>query len=308
MPVHKQFWYWFLSDVSGSITHVFEIVREGQTGVEDTNPAPGVPGAAALCDPLDVEAARVAEMVEQAQSRCEGMLFTATPTQDLDAVITCQHLANQAFALMPRTLTALTNRAGSNEREWVPDEIALALNVSSGTGWSLQHLAVQACELPGLVEAVEADLLSDRHLRAVVRAVCDPELDLTLEHRQAAIAITLARYHGQSPHELAKELSKLILQIDLTAQRRQDRADTARGVRSWARPNGQASVMLTGPTPQIGAVLAALTRQDHLTEHKPGDTRSQDNRSFDLAIALLTGGTQATSGSEATIVSVKYRV
>ena len=66
--------------------------------------------------------------------------------------------------------------------------------------------------------------------------------------------------------------------------------------------------MLTGPTPQIGAVLAALTRQDHLTEHKPGDTRSQDNRSFDLAIALLTGGTQATSGSEATIVSVKYRV
>ena len=87
-------------------------------------------------------------MVEQAQSQFDGMLFTATPTQDLDAVTACQHLANQAFALMLRTLTALTNRAGSDEREGVPDEIALALNVSSGTGWSLQHLAVHACELP----------------------------------------------------------------------------------------------------------------------------------------------------------------
>ena len=242
-------------------------------------------------------------MVEHAQSRFDGMLFTATPAQDLDAVTACQHLANQAFALMLRTLTALTNRAGSDEREWVPDEIALALNVSSGTGWSLQHLGVQACELPRLLEAVEANQLSDRHLRAVIRTVCDPELGLTLEHRQAAIAIMLTHYHGQTPHELAKELSKLILQIDLTAaQRRQDHADTARGVRSWARPNGQASVMLTGPTPQISAVLAALTRQDHLTEHEPDDTRSHDNRLFDLAIALLTGGTQATSGWEATIV------
>jgi len=204
---------------------------------------------------------------------------------------------------MLRTLTALTNRAGSDEREWVPDEIALALNVSSGTGWSLQHLAVQACELPGLVEAVEANQLSDRHLRAVVRTVCDPELGLTLEHRQATIAIMLTRHHGQTPHELAKELSKLILQIDLTAaQRRQDHADTARGVRSWARPNGQASVMLTGPTPQISAVLAALTRHDHLLSRDSEDQRSHDNRLFNLAVALLTGGTQAPGGWEATIV------
>ena len=202
-------------------------------GVADTHPGPDLPVDGALCDPLNVEAIRVAGMVEAAQSRCEGMLFTATPTQDLDAVITCQHLANQAFALMLRTLTALTNRAGSDEREGVPDEIALALNVSSGTGWFLQHLAVQACELPGLLEAVEANQLSDRHLRAVVRTVCDPELGLTLEHRQATIAIMLSRYHGQTPHELAKDLSKLVLQIDLAAaQRRQDHADTARGVRS----------------------------------------------------------------------------
>lgn len=137
---------------------------------------------------------------------------------------------------MLRTLTALTNRAGSNEREWVPDEIALALNVSSGTGWSLQHLAVHACELPGLLEALKSNQLSDRQLRAVIRTVCDPELNLTLEHRQAAIAIMLARYHGQTPHELAKELSKLILQIDLAAaQHRQDHTDTARGPEADAR-------------------------------------------------------------------------
>lgn len=72
-------------------------------GVTDTHPGPDLPVAEALCDPLDIDAARVAAMVEQAQSRLDGMLFTATPTQDLGAVITCQHLANQAFALMLRT-------------------------------------------------------------------------------------------------------------------------------------------------------------------------------------------------------------
>ena len=182
-----QFWRWFLSDVADSITHMFEIVREGQADVENTNPAPGAPGAAALQDPLDVEAARVAEMVEQAQSRFDGMLFTATPTQDLDAVTACQHLANQAFALMLRTLTALTNRAGSDEREEVPDEIALALNVSSGTGWSLQHLAVQACELPGLVEAVEANQLGDR-VQTVQRAADATYLAVRAESRVIARA------------------------------------------------------------------------------------------------------------------------
>jgi len=107
----------------------------------------------------------------------------------------------------------------------------------------------------------------------------------------------LSRYHGQTPHELAKDLRKLVLQIDLAAaHRRQDHADTARGVRSWARPNGQASVQLTGPTPQIGAVLAALTRHDHLLSRDSEDQRSHDNRLFDLAVALLTGGTQAPGG------------
>jgi len=58
-------------------------------GVADTHPGPDLPVDGALCDPLDVEAVRVAEMVEQAQSRFDGMLFTATPTQDLDAVTAC---------------------------------------------------------------------------------------------------------------------------------------------------------------------------------------------------------------------------
>lgn len=254
-------------------------------------------------DLLDRNAARIAGLVEQAVSRYDGMLFTATPTQDLDAVIASQHLLNQAFALQLRTLTATSNRAIGDERYWVSDEVGLALGLSAVTGDALLRLATQACELPGLLEAVEANLLTDRHLRAVVRTVCDADLALTLEHRQAVVAIMLTRYTGQTPNELTKLLSKLILQIDLAAaQRRQELADTARGIRAWERVNGQASVMLTGPKPQIGAVLAALARQDSISERQPGDERSHDNRLFDLAVALLTGGAEAQGGWEATIV------
>ena len=52
---------------------------------------------------MDADAVRVAGLVRQAQDRWDGMLFTTTPTQDLDAVTACQHLQNQAFALMLRT-------------------------------------------------------------------------------------------------------------------------------------------------------------------------------------------------------------
>lgn len=252
---------------------------------------------------MDADAVRVAGLVERAQSRWDGMLFTATPTQDLDAVTACQHLQNQAFALMLRTLVATSNRASGDERCWVADEVALAIGASTATGDALLHLATSACELPGLVEAVEANLLTERHVRAVLRVVDDPALDLSLEHRQAVIAIMLTRFTGQTPTELTAMLRRLVLQIDLyAAQRRQDNATARRDVRAWEHPNGQAGLQLTGPKPQISAVLSALARQDSLQTREPSDERTRDNRLFDLAVALLTGGAEASGGWDATIV------
>ena len=119
---------------------------------------------------------RVAGWVEAAIGRADGMLFTATPTQDLDEVIVWQQLANQVFAGMLRTLTAACNRASTAERFWVGDEVALAIGASAGTGSALVLLAAQACELPGLVEAVEDNLLTERHLRAVLPVLHDVQL------------------------------------------------------------------------------------------------------------------------------------
>jgi len=252
---------------------------------------------------MDADAVRVAGMVRRAQDRWDGMLFTATPTQDLDAVTACRHLQNQAFALMLRTLVATSNRADAQQRAWVADEVALAIGASAATGDALLHLAVSACELPGLVDAVEANQLTERHVRTALRVVDDPELDLSLEHRQAIIAIMLTRFNGQTPSELTAMLRRLVLLVDVdAARRRQDNATARRDMRVWERLNGQASVQLTGPKPQISAVLSALARQDGLQSHEPDDERTRDARLFDLAVALLTGGAEASGGWDATIV------
>jgi len=205
---------------------------------------------------MDADAVRVAGLVRQAQDRWDGMLFTATPTQDLDAVTACQHLQNQAFALMLRTLVATSNRADTQQRAWVADEVALAIGASAATGDALLHLALSACELPGLVDAVEANQLTERHVRAALRVVDDPELDLPLEHRQAIIAIMLTRFTGQTPSELTAMLRRLVLLVDVDAAgRRQDNATARRDVRGWERLNGQASEPLRAQAPdQRGAV------------------------------------------------------
>ena len=232
--------------------------------------------------------------------RADGMLFTATARQDLDGIASWQRLADLVFAGQCRAIVAAVNRAGRAEREFVGDEVGLAIGASPTAGSALTVLACAAAELPGLLEAVEAGVLTERHVRAVLR-----ELDgvqLALEQRAAVVLVMLARFAGQTPGELVALVRRLVLTVDLPAAGRRERtASRGRSVRCWAGVDGQGVLQARGPLAMIAAVKASLDATLP-TQPEPGDERSTDARLFDLFIDLLTGGVAGPGRWEAQIL------
>ena len=230
----------------------------------------------------------LAAWVETARSRAESRLFTATPCEDLAGISSWQRLSDLAFAGQCRAIVAAYNRARVEDREFVADEVALAIGVSPLTGSALTHTALYAAALPGLLEAVEQGLLGERHVRAVLREL--DKVTLTGEQRIAVVMVLLPRLGEQTPGELAALVRRLILTVDLdAAQHRQDQATVERAVRCYPGVDGQGELHARGPLALIAAVQASL--EATLTDTvEPGDDRSRDGRLFDLFIDLLTGG------------------
>ncbi len=238
---------------------------------------------------------RLAALVDREVERSDSMLFTVTAREELDAIGRSQQLRDQAFAHQVRVIAAAHSRASQRDREFAVDELAVAFNVGLSTAYRLQQQALGLSALPGMVEAIEASWLSERHALAVLRELDEVE-QLTFEQRIAVVTIVLARLCGQTPHELAKLTRKLILLIDLdAAQARQDQATAHRRVRFWPAVNGQAVCQTIGPLEKIAAVEASL--KAWLREHPKAadDPRSQDERAFDLYVSLLTGETEPGS-------------
>lgn len=160
--------------------------------------------------------------------------------------------------------------------------------------------ALQAAELPGLLEAVEAGELSSRHVFAVLREL--DTVELSLEQRAAIVLVMLARMQAHTPGELVSMVRRLILTVDLpAAQARADKASRQRCVRMRADVDGQGVLSARGPLPQIAAIKACL---DTMLQDPPdpGDDRPADARAFDLFYDLLTGGSSGPGRFEVQVL------
>jgi hypothetical protein len=241
--------------------------------------------------PTAMSAEKLAALVDRSIARTDGLLFTATPTEELDAIGRWQQLKDQAFAGQVRAIVAAYNRAGAEEREFAADEVGLAIGATSSTGGNLVAQALAISALPGLLEAVESGQLTERHVLAVLRELDKVELDI--EQRQAVVLVMLARYRRQAPGELAAMVARLIVQVDRAAAAARDAKATA-GRKVWFSRDvdGQALLLARGPAAAIAAIRASLeaTLPD---DAEAGDERSRDAREFDLLVDLLTGGAQA---------------
>src|SRR3954454_7360932 len=168
---------------------------------------------------------RLASLVDRSIARTDTMLFTATPTEELDAIGNWQRLKDLAFAGQMRAIVAAYNRAGREKREFPSDEVGLAIGATSTTGGNLVAHALGVCELPGLLEAVEAGQLTERHVYAVIGEL--DKVELTLEQRACVVLVTLASYTGQTPGEVGKLVARLVVQVDKAAAAARDAKATA---------------------------------------------------------------------------------
>src|SRR4051794_11754733 len=119
--------------------------------------------------PTALSPERLSAWVDRSLARAEGMLFTATPTAELDAIGQWQQLKDQAFAGLMREIVAAYNRAEAEHRDFAADEVGLAIGATTTTGGNLLAQALSLAALPGLLEAVESGQLTERHVLAGLR-------------------------------------------------------------------------------------------------------------------------------------------
>ena len=264
--------------------------------------------------PTALSVEKLASWVDRSLDRHVGLLFTATPREELAEIGRFQRLKDQAWVGQVRAIVAAYNRASASEREFAGDEVALAVGAAPGTGCALVGTALQGASLPGLLEAVEAGMLTERHVHVVLREL--HLVQLSLEQRQAIVLVLLARYDGQAPAELGRLVRRLILTVDRAAAlTREQQATKDRRVRFYPDGDGQGVLHARGPLARIAAIRAALERglaqdsderahneADGRSRDEQGDGRCRDEREFDLLVALLTGTVDSRGGHAHVVV------
>lgn len=243
---------------------------------------------------------QLAALVDRSLARTDAMLFTATPTEELDEIGRWQQLKDQAFVGQMRAIVASVNRAAGHEREFAADEVGLAVGATTTTGGRLVQQALSLAALPGLLEAVAAGTLTERHALAVLGEL--DAVELALEQRQAVVLVVLARFDGHAPGDLRRLVRRLVVQVDRAAAAARA-ARASRGRRVWftGDVDGQAVVTARGPAAAIAAIRASLEATLPV-DPAPGDERARGEREFDLLVDLLTGGAEAGSWSATVVV------
>lgn len=230
----------------------------------------------------------LADFVEREQARAADQMFQATPREQLAEISLWQRIQDVALAGQLRAIARTVHAAPEQQREFVADEVALCVNAGWMTGDNLVTLALRVDELPGLVESLEAGNLTARHVRAVVDVL--HEVALTLEQRRAIVVVLLARFAGQTPGELLRVARRLITAVDLNAaKRRKDEAKLDRQVNTAAHRDGQGSLGAYGPMEAITAMRAAINAGLASAPADPNDSRTKDQREFDMLVDLVCG-------------------
>src|SRR5205085_12666204 len=109
-------------------------------------------------------------------------------------------LCDQAFVLRAREVVASFNRMARDSREFVADEVAVALAFSPTGANKVVYQSLALAALTGMLEAIDGGHLTSNHALAVLREL--DTVELSTEQRAAVAFIVLHRLRGQTPGEL----------------------------------------------------------------------------------------------------------
>ncbi len=192
------------------------------------------------------------------------------------------------------------------QRDYVSDELALALSESSGTAQRWIENAQLYSAFPAVMARVGTPASqggwSIRHADALLDTICG--LGLSREVQEQVIDLVQGAHDARTPHQLRQAARAAVMVLDPdAAAKRWDKAKRERRVGAdQTDPGGNASFWATGTTSQIAMILASIDTLA-LPKH-PGDERSLDQRRFDTLMDLICGRVQPGSWQALVIVSL----
>ncbi|MGZ6804091.1 MAG: DUF222 domain-containing protein [Nocardioidaceae bacterium] len=191
-------------------------------------------------------------------------------------------------------------------RDYVADELALALAESCGTARRMLDTAQVYASFPSVVGRVGLPLAaggwSVRHADALLDSIVG--LGLTPSQQEQVVALVSEHPDARTPHQVRKAAQAAVMILDPeAAARRYDKAKKDRHVRTDVWGDGGASFSAQGTASQIAMVMASL---DALAGPKqPGETRTLDQRRFDAFMDLICGRTQPGQWQAVVVVALE---
>ena len=228
-------------------------------------------------------------------------------------------VSQQELARLMRLAAGMAAALPEHQREFVADDLALVMNVHPRTAVTFTHRAVAADRL-GLLAAMEAGELTDRHLAAVIDEVerWAPD-DETMQAQVVARVLDWLRTRlgvdgvRPAPAELARRVRAVALLLDLTAaEKAKKTAAERRDVSCFQSAVGEGTLTITGPEVQTVAMMAAVRARAEAYGRLPGDTRTLAQRMhdacFDLLMVDADGGESSVPALDVTGVPTTIRV
>ncbi|MDQ6650085.1 MAG: HNH endonuclease [Actinomycetota bacterium] len=225
---------------------------------------------------------------------------------DVDRVAHLQAWERSARWVAARQANAVVAVAGerpADRDDFAREHVRLAL---LGSGGSSRADVDTARALAGPLAAVGAALdrgeLSYDHARVLEREtrLLDPVTAAAVSEQVLARALRPgpagATVLRATPAELRRAVRRAVVRVDpLGAELAAERAGAARQVARRMEPDGQASLYLSGPAPDIAIIWAALEARAATAD--AADPRTLDQRRFDTLVTLCTEGVGGSAGA-----------
>lgn len=251
----------------------------GVCRLDPANPRLPAAGLVALLDVLDVTPDHVRLLA--------GIDLTALDDMSQLVVLKIWHrVAAWVSAQEQRSIVVVAGARRTTRDDWSREEVAAALHIAPST--ALKRI-IAARELVGRLQETWAALATGRisywhaaHLAATVS-------DFPAEVAATVEAAVLPRAGGQTYGQFRRAVAEAVAAADpASLQERHTIAAERRDVKVWDEPDGMATLVTTGPAPQIYEIYDRVARLAAVRVAGDNDRRVGARR-FDALVECMSG-------------------